>query len=107
MVAARPGSAVNRGSSDSATFMRKVPEPQRQLLHAARGNPPAAPPLGTSARIQQLRIDVGGDRVGAHRLAGVEDDAGGAAAVDDHLAHRGVGLDLDACARAPPSPWPG
>ncbi len=27
--ASRPGNAVNDGSSDSATFMRNVPDPQR------------------------------------------------------------------------------
>ena len=31
-----PGSALNEGSADSATFMRKVPEPLRQFLMRSR-----------------------------------------------------------------------
>ncbi len=47
-------------------------------------------------RIQQFRIDAGGDVFGADRLAIVEDHADGAVTLDDHLAHPGVEPDLDA-----------
>ena len=47
-------------------------------------------------RVQQFRIDAGGDIFGADGLAIVEDDADGAVALDDHLAHAGIGFDLDA-----------
>ena len=47
-------------------------------------------------RIQQFRVDAGGDISGADGLAVVEDDADGAVAFDDHLAHAGVEFDLGA-----------
>ena len=47
-------------------------------------------------RIQQFRIDAGDDVFRADGRAIVEDDAGGAAALDDHLAHAGFGFDLGA-----------
>ncbi len=46
--------------------------------------------------VEQLRIDVRGDGVGAQRAAVVEHDAGDAVALDDDFAHTGRGLDLDA-----------
>ena len=49
-------------------------------------------------RIQQFRIDAGDDVFGANGFAVVEDDADRAVALDDHLAHAGIGLDLDAMA---------
>ena len=53
-------------------------------------------------RIQQFRIDAGGDVFGADGLAIVEDDADRAVALDDHLAHAGIQFDLDAVAARGP-----
>ena len=69
-------------------------------------------------RVQQFRIDAGGDIFGADGFAIVEDDADGAVALHDHLAHAGLQHDIDATARGrrfaiacviapmPPMAWP-
>ncbi len=46
--------------------------------------------------IEQLRIEVGDDCAAANRLALARHDPDAAAVLDQHLAHRGIGPDLDA-----------
>ena len=86
-----------RGQGASATFMRKVPEPLRQREMRSRKAAGSAS-VRHQPRVQQLWIDVGGDIFRADGLAIVEDDADGAVALDDHLAHAGIGFDLGAVA---------
>ena len=75
--------------------MRNVPEPAFQFfMRFATGAGTAS--RGTSVLKELLRIDVGDDGAGAQRRAVVQHDAGGAAALDDDLAHRGAHIDADA-----------
>ena len=88
---------MNEGRALSATFIRKVPEPLRQCVMRSRNS--AAQRAGRhQPRVQQFRIDAGGDVFGADGLAVVEDDADRAVAFDDHLAHAGIEFDLGAMA---------
>jgi hypothetical protein len=100
-----PGRAVKFGSCESATFMRNVPEPQRQRRmrsrklrrqRVARDKP----------RVEQLRVDVRRHRAGLDRASILEHDAGGAPTLHENLAHGGIGLDLDAAAARGLSPSP-
>ena len=86
---------VKRGSSDSATFMRKVAEPKRKRSMCARKS--GGRSVGAEHREeQQLRPDVGGDRRGLEHAAVLELDAGGARrrrrARRQHAPHRRVAL---------------
>ncbi len=63
-----PGSAVKLGSSESATFMRKVPEPQRHPCMRRR-NAGSRASAAIIRGIEKLGIDVGGHCGGADRRA--------------------------------------
>ena len=95
----RPGRQLKSGSSDSATFMRKVPEPQRQSSHAL------AKSAGSAARSMSSRYSSFGFRLEttAARARCVSpvlgDHADGAALLDEHLAHRASTADSTPCAR--------
>ena len=67
-----PGSAVKEGRAISATFIRKVPEPLRQLVDALE-ECRRQRAGGQQPRIEQFRIDAGGDVFRADGLAVVED----------------------------------
>ena len=77
-----PGRQVKSGSSASATFMRNVPEPQRQWLMRSR-NSAGSVPAGEQLQVQQLGVEVGDHRRGAERLARLGHDPDGAPALDD------------------------
>ena len=94
----RPGSAVKLGNSDSARFIRKVPEPQRNSCMRRR-NSGVERAVRHHRGVEQLEIGVDRDRVGADDAAVVQHHAARAAALDQQLAHRRAGLDLDAVAR--------
>ena len=79
--------AAKSGSSDSATFMRKVPEPQRQRSMRSRNSAGSAAGL-EQLQVQQLRVEVGDHGRGAKRLAGLGHRTDRTAALDQHLAHR-------------------
>ena len=88
------GSAVKRGSSDKATFIRKVADSLAQCAIRRAGSASTAP-SGSSSREQQLGMDARDHRLGAIRLA-AGDGARRPAAFDDDLVDRRVEDDLDA-----------
>ena len=78
---------MKSGNSESATFIRNVPEPQRQFSMRRRN------PSGNAARIdeleiQKLGIDPRCDGRGADDFALVRLNADGAPILDKYLAHR-------------------
>ena len=91
-----PGSGrlVKRGSSDRATFIRKVADlaAQPAIRREISG---ATAPSGQQIAEQEARIDVGRDRLRPVRLA-AGDGADRPAALDDDLLDRRVEDDLDA-----------
>ena len=99
------GAAVNFGSSDSATFMRKVAEPTRSRSMRAR-NSAGRSASASSLRIQQFGADVRGDRVALDHAAVFELDAGGATAFDDDAFYRRIGFESDSEAARFGWPWP-
>ena len=113
---ARPGKAVKSGNSESATFMRNVPEPQRQFSMRRRNS------LGQCERIdkvevEELGINPCGDGRGADRFALVRLNADGAPIFDNDPAHPRRKPDVHAVVTAafamawvmapmPPIAWP-
>ena len=88
------GKAVKRGSSDKATFIRKVADSLAQCAIRRAGSA-VDRAFGQQPGEQQLGMDAGDHRLGAIRLA-AGDGAGRLAALDDHLVDRRVEDDLDA-----------
>jgi hypothetical protein len=101
--AAAAGQRVKLGSSDSATFMRKVAEPHFQ--RAMRAEIQRQVGGGTEHREeQQLRIDVGRDGARLTRAV-LEHDAGRARPLLDDHSRTGASFDVHAArARLSPSP---
>ena len=76
VASSRPGRAVKLGSSDSATFMRKVPEPHFQRCMRSRKSARQRRRRGTSRSNSSLRIDVGRrPRARGSRVPSVQHDA--------------------------------
>ena len=101
-----PGRQRKSGSSDSATFMRKVPEPGLDAREA-----PAQFRLDGAFRHQvaeqQLGPDIGRDGARRDALAGLEAHAGRLPAFNDQAGDAGAGADAALRAPRPSVPWPG
>jgi hypothetical protein len=89
------GSTVKSGSSESATFIRKVPDPVLKrpcirLLNSA----------GMSAGVEQPPVEQRGPTlaatIGRDLLAALQPHARGLAAIDQHACDRRLQADLDA-----------
>ena len=63
-----PGSAEKSGSSESATFMRNVPEPERQCVDAPQEFRRQRRRID-EPREEQLRIEIGDDDFGARKIS--------------------------------------
>ena len=67
---------------------------------------PASASAGTSRVYSSFGLTLEATYLARMVVAVVEDDADGAVALDDHLAHAGVGFDLGAVRARPRAPSP-
>ena len=86
--AGRPGRAVNDRQLRQRDIHAEGAGAAAPVAACGRRNRLGSAPARNQSRVEQLRIDVRDDDARADRVAVVEDDAGGAVALDDHLAHR-------------------